>query len=273
MSNSLKTHSLAVKDATTKTISSGVITIDQFVHVVAAETGTTDDLDTINLDYDTLAFNSINYRPLLALIADTGDTITLKHGTDNIDLPSDTDVDISDDAYILLFYDGTNWSIFPGTGISSSNELYTAYAIIRDEKATTTAGGGASATTWNARDVNTELVDADNIVTISSNQFTPIAGDYDLFAYAPSYDTDTHRLRLYNVTGTSSVEEGQNAQANSANNVQTTAFLSCKFTANGTDAYRIDHYTLTAKATSGLGIAVSDGSNEVYLVIVLRKLA
>ena len=110
--NSFKTHSLAIKDRTTKTISSGVITIDQFYHVVAAESGTSDELDTINLDYASLAFNSVTYRPILAIIADSGDTITIKHGTGNIDLPDDTDVTLTDDAHIWLLYDGTNWMVF-----------------------------------------------------------------------------------------------------------------------------------------------------------------
>jgi len=152
------------------------------------------------------------------------------------------------------------------------NGVYSSLAIIRDEKATTTAGGASSAATYNARDVNTELYDPDAIVTIASNQFTPIAGDYELEAYAPGYKCDRHRLRLYNVTGTASVEEGVGVQADNATQVQNLAHLKCKFTANGTDAYRIDHYTETAQASNGLGRAIGDGSNEVYLVIILRKL-
>jgi hypothetical protein len=152
MSNSLKTHSLAVKDRTTKTISSGVVTIDQFYHVIAAETGSTDNLDTINLDYDTLSFNSIDYRPILCLIADSGDTITIKHGTGNIDLPDDTDVTLSDDAHIWLLYDGTNWAVFKSVGVTDHGSLgglsdddHTQYALLAGRAGGQTLKGGTGA--------------------------------------------------------------------------------------------------------------------------------
>ena len=63
-----------------------------------------------------------------------------------------------------------------------------------------------------------------------------------------------------------------NIFASSANSGSSVAMLHTKFTANGSDAYRIDHYTETAQAGNGLGEAVSDGTNETYLTIVLRKL-
>lgn len=156
---------------------------------------------------------------------------------------------------------------------SGGSGLYTSVAILRDEKTTGTAGGSSSATTWNNRNLNTETYDPDNIVSIASNQFTPIAGDYILEAFASGYKVGLTRIRLYNVTGAASVEEGIGQNANSPDNVNVLAPLICKFTANGTDAYRIDHYTATAQATNGLGFAISDGSPECYLEIILRKLA
>lgn len=181
-----------------------------------------------------------------------------------------------------LWIDTTNDNIYRATDVSVGAANWEqlngaagsgiSYATLRDEKATTTAGGGASATTWNPRDLNTEVYDADNIVSISSNQFTPIAGTYILWASAPANEVNGHRLRLYNATGTASVEEGLNAATN-ANVVTPIAHLNCIFTANGTDAYQIDHYTGGAKASTGLGLNVSDGSNEVYLTIRLEKIA
>ena len=121
--------------------------------------------------------------------------------------------------------------------------------------------------------MQTETYDPDAIVSISSNQFTPISGDYLLIAWAVAGAATgiNHRIRLYNVTSAASIEEGINSQ--SAAGVRATANLICKFTANGTDAYRIDHYTSTGLATTGLGIAVSDGSPEVYMEIRLIKVA
>lgn len=147
------------------------------------------------------------------------------------------------------------------------------YAILRDEKTTGTNGGSASATTWNNRNLNTETYDPDAIVAIASNQFTPIAGDYIIQVKAVAFNVNQHRLRLYNVTGATSVEEGLNTNANAADDTPTHATLYAPFTANGTDAYRIDHYTNAAQATNGLGIQTGDGSPECYLEILLTKVA
>ena len=56
----------------TLTISSGVITPTDSVHIVAAESGTSDVLDK-------LALTNTNQYDLIYLFADTGDTITLTH--------------------------------------------------------------------------------------------------------------------------------------------------------------------------------------------------
>lgn len=145
------------------------------------------------------------------------------------------------------------------------------FAVLRDEKSTGTQGGASSAATWNNRNLNTEFVDLHNIVTISSNQFTPIAGFYRINVIANAFQAGTHRLRLYNVTAAGSVGQGLNAQCAVADSVATPATLDLFFTANGTDAFRIDHYTTSAKATNGLGLAVSDGTNEVYMELCLTK--
>ncbi len=93
-------------DTTTLTIASGVVTITQGFHTIAAESATSDDLDTISISGDlTLG----TYRPFLVLIADSGDTITVKHGTGNIVLNAAADFSLTDAKMIMLFYDGTNW--------------------------------------------------------------------------------------------------------------------------------------------------------------------
>jgi hypothetical protein len=109
MTNSLNCHALALKEGTTLTISSGVVTALQEYHIIAAETGTTDDLDTISLGYTNLSVKGNTYRPCLRLIADAGDTITLKHGTGNLTLPDDTDITLSDDAFVWLLWRGSAW--------------------------------------------------------------------------------------------------------------------------------------------------------------------
>jgi hypothetical protein len=101
--------SVRLESADTLTIASGVVTVDQSIHIIAAEAGTTDDLDTITLDYPQITVASTTYRPLLLITADTGDTITLKNGTGNIACSTNKDIALDDEMYALLVYNGTNW--------------------------------------------------------------------------------------------------------------------------------------------------------------------
>jgi len=102
-------HPIILETLSILTISSGSCTVSKDYHIIAAESGTTDDLVTINGGVD---------RQVLAIQADAGDTITVKHGTGNVYLNGEADFDLSGDKSLLLFYDGTNWSDL-GAGGSS----------------------------------------------------------------------------------------------------------------------------------------------------------
>lgn len=98
----------AFKTATTLTISGDVVTVTQSVHIIAAQTGTTDDLDTITDGIDDQTAAGL---PLLLLIADSGDTITLKHGADNIVAGNSKDITMDDTNWVLLLKNGSNFDI------------------------------------------------------------------------------------------------------------------------------------------------------------------
>lgn len=166
-----------------------------------------------------------------------------------------------------------------GTGALSTATPGTDYqapiriAIIQDQKANNTAGGGSSAATWNTRALNTEVYDPSGLVTISSNKFTPIVGTYKLKATAPAKECGGHRLRLYNVNDAAVVDQGMNSQSSTGDATETPALLETVFTADGSDEYRIDHYTVSAKATDGLGAAVNSGEVERYCTVTLEKIS
>jgi hypothetical protein len=99
--------------AETLTLSSGAITAGSGSYIlIAAESGTADDLDTL----------TVTGTPrLIILQADTGDTITVKHGVGNIKLNGETDFALSGDKTLALFWDGTNLSDV-GIGIGAALE-------------------------------------------------------------------------------------------------------------------------------------------------------
>ena len=97
--------SLAPKAATTLTIDTGVVTVTQLKHIIASEAGVEDDLATVTVSTDIES----GYEGILLLTADSGDTITLKHSTGNIELSGAVDVDVAAGQWLILIYDGTNW--------------------------------------------------------------------------------------------------------------------------------------------------------------------
>lgn len=150
------------------------------------------------------------------------------------------------------------------------------YAVIEEQQAQNTAGGTSAATTWTTRVLNTEVVDANAIVAISSNQFTPIAGTYRITANSPFFGNATTtghgRLRLRNITAGSTVLISPNygILANQGVNMG----LATQFTANGSDAYAIQYYLTIGRVTNGLGLPVNETSAvEHYTQILLEKIA
>lgn len=99
-------------DATTLTISSGSITPVNDMHLVDGEGAADDDLDTI-ANTETAEFDE------LKLFAGS-QTITVKHGTDNIFTLSEEDIELSTTVSTLFVRKGTNW-YETGSGSSATS--------------------------------------------------------------------------------------------------------------------------------------------------------
>ena len=104
MTSMMKVGILSLNDGGTETLVSDELTIDDNgFFVVAAESSTTDDLSTITYSVSGVTSGFVVLR------ADTGDTITIKHGVDNISLNDASDFALSGDKTVMLFWDGTVW--------------------------------------------------------------------------------------------------------------------------------------------------------------------
>lgn len=93
-------------DDVVKTLVTGAFVLSDTFQIIAAESGTTDDLATITAT-DAQANDWVIIR------ADTGDTITVKSGTGNIELPGSKDIVLvaAQLNYLILIFDGTNWRL------------------------------------------------------------------------------------------------------------------------------------------------------------------
>ncbi len=166
--------STRLKDAEVIEIDSGAIAPSQGFVIVQAETGTTDALTTINLtNFTMLTVNSTDYQPSVRITADTGDTITVTHGTgaNEIQLSGDTNISLTDGEFIDLQYNGANWvgeASASGGGGAPTDATYivqTADGTLTNEQALGALSTGVMYSTTTTGVVNT--------IKINSGQHAP----------------------------------------------------------------------------------------------------
>ena len=157
---------------------------------------------------------------------------------------------------------------------ADSGGLYASYALLADIKANSVNGGGTlTSGNWRTRDLNTELHDADGIVSISSNQFTLQAGTYRIYATTPSYRADRHQAALYNVTDSSYIQFGTVAYTLNSENVTNESFLRTRFTISGAKVFEI-RQRLQSSVTDyggGVGLASYWVGSSIFTVVEIFK--
>ena len=144
-------------------------------------------------------------------------------------------------------------------------------AIIADVKAYNVSGGTFTQDAWQTRDLNTELDDPENIVTIASNQFTLQAGTYLIEWTAPAYSCNRHSSRLWNNTASTVVVEGTTSfAADGIENISNGAAVEIITTAS---VFEIQHYAQTTSGTNGFGVNSNVvGINSVYTLVKIHKI-
>jgi hypothetical protein len=191
----------------------------------------------------------------------------------NLDLARCASATLDFDADSVFFKDAGDSNVKQGP--ASVLQPKVKVAVLEHQLTAGTHGGSATAGVWTNRVLNTEVSDADSIVTLSSNLFTPVAGTYLVRARAAFYDTDATRLRIYNDTAGSTAVLGLKDRMSTVNSATgLMAVVEGVFTANGTDAFSLDYRCTTGTATYGLGFfGTNDGDVEVFAQVVLTKIA
>ena len=162
------------------------------------------------------------------------------------------------------------------TVIRGSDNFDTAYAksvaVIADVKAYNVGGGAFTGGAWQTRDLNTELDDPENIVTIASNQFTLQAGTYLVEWSAPAIQVNRHRSRLQNITDSTTEAEGTSEYTTSSNTITNKSIGACIVTIVSAKAFEVQHYCDTTNS-NGFGINSNLSSqNSVYTLVKIHKI-
>ena len=147
----------------------------------------------------------------------------------------------------------------------------TSVAVIADQKAYNVNAGGSSAG-FNDRDLNTIIFDPDNIVSISSNQFTLNAGTYIIEFSSVGYKANRMFSELYDVTNSATVGQGMTRYSVGTYNGETVSVGYAQVTPTVSTTYKIRTYIQTAQATNGLGVAHDFlGNDNIYTQVKITK--
>ena len=144
------------------------------------------------------------------------------------------------------------------------------YVKVVDKKATTVAGGGSSATTWNVRAL-TDIIDntvSPTGVSLATNTLTLPIGTYQCRVSAPVYGAvGSMQLKLVDTAPASDVDliEGTVSTVTVGTDCPR-AELSGQFTLTTIGTIQVQHYTTSAVATNGLGYPGSIGGDEIYTI-------
>tara|TARA_R110000851_G_scaffold232794_1_gene385366 strand:- start:268 stop:771 length:504 start_codon:yes stop_codon:yes gene_type:complete len=163
------------------------------------------------------------------------------------------------------------------TTIRGSDNFDTAFAksvaVIADVKAYNANGGTFTQDAWQTRDLNTELDDSENIVSITSNQFTLQAGTYLVEWAVPAYDVAHHTSRLQNITDSTTDAEGTSAYADPTGDVANTSTGAAVIAITSAKVFEVQHYCLSTKTNNGFGVTTDvTGKNNVYTLVKIHKI-
>jgi hypothetical protein len=142
------------------------------------------------------------------------------------------------------------------TTVGLIKTLFSGYVLLQDRKTQGTNGGTFTSGARRTRDLTTEVFDTASVCTLSSNQFTLLAGTYRISAVIPACRVNIHQAWLYNVTDAADVADCISTvgfSANTGGDGHDYVFISGNFTIAGTKTFEIQHQCGTTVSNIGFG--------------------
>ena len=148
---------------------------------------------------------------------------------------------------------------------------FSSYAVIAKVRAANSDGFGSYTTgDWRTRDIDTEITDEDDIVSISSNQFTLQAGTYLINFGCAMYHVQRHAIRLQNITDSTTAGVG-----NPNNGYTYSALLFttgvCRVSIASAKVFEVQGYVSVTKADNGMGFGMENGSCHETRVEIYKE--
>ena len=153
-----------------------------------------------------------------------------------------------------------------------TGSIFVSYAFLADRHGQSAGDRGAFATgSWVQREINTEVVDTDNIVTLSNHQFTLQPGTYQIKFGACAYKVNRHITRLRQISPVATIAAGssQYSYASSADLSWSRGFA--RLTITQATAYEIQHQCQTTQANNGLGFQMNFTTSDYVQVEIYKE--
>jgi hypothetical protein len=148
-------------------------------------------------------------------------------------------------------------------------QLQPRIAYLQDVKSVGTAGGSSVTATWSTRTLNTLVDDSGIVTSLASNQFVLQSGTYDFLASAPCFNSNAHKLRIRNITDSTTLLVGSKAYMGSG---QTDSILEGRITLTSAKTLELQHYVSSGFATQGFGVSDSTSENDIFAQIKIQKI-
>ena len=156
------------------------------------------------------------------------------------------------------------------TGGFGKFSSYALLAKVHDSGTSTTYFGAYTTGDWRTRDIDTEISDEDDIVSISSNQFTLQAGNYFIRFACSMYHCGNHAIRLRNITDSSTAGVGEPHYSYTYSSMLMTTGT-CRVSIDSAKVFEVQGYPSITKATNGMGFAMVNGPCHSVRVEIFKE--
>jgi hypothetical protein len=182
-----------------------------------------------------------------------------------------------DELTTFLLIDKGQWVtiVCDGSGWQSVAWSSPPIMILEDQKSSGTNGGTFTSGAWRTRDLNTEVYNNIPGGVLSSNQITLPAGSYEIYASAPAYRVQEHRIRWRNITDGTSDIWGESSYVDDTDVVVDRTNLFGRISSSSEKVFELQHEASRTQNTDGFGVETGDHltiDHETYSHVVIKKI-
>ena len=159
------------------------------------------------------------------------------------------------------------------TSDKMTGSTFVSYALLADRHGATAGDRGTfTSGAWQTRQINTEVVDTDNIVTLSSNQFTLQAGTYQIKFGACAYKVNRHVTRLREISPTAQTIASGSAQYSWSSGADLSWSRGwVRTTITQATTYEIQHQCQTTYSNNGFGFQMTFSGADYVQVEIYKE--